>query len=163
MAPRSYPLRSPSVQTLGTSAQPVAGCPWSCPRATGAQTCATRRSTAWSGTEQLFCKAIELRQDKEVSVLRNGWQALAAFKKAQWPMKRARLLSRVRAILLSVGLTMDFIPTDAQRVRFLLGSPPEITHSALAESPTAYRDVLRASAAFLHFTGGLRRPLDPRA
>ena len=40
-------------------------------------------------------------------------------------------------------------PTDAQWVRFLLGSPPEITHSALAESPTAYRDVLRASAVFL--------------
>ena len=51
--------------------------------------------------------------------------------------------------MLTVGLTMDFIPTDAQRVRFLLGSPPEITRSALAESPTAYRDVLRASAAFL--------------
>ena len=62
---------------------------------------------------------------------------------------RERLFNRVRAILLTVGLTMDFIPTDAQRVRFLLGSPPEITRSALAESPTAYRDVLRASAAFL--------------
>ena len=36
-----------------------------------------------------------------------------------------------------------------QRVRFLLGSPPETTHSALAESPSAYRDVLRASAAFI--------------
>ena len=62
---------------------------------------------------------------------------------------RERLLTRVAAILLTVGLTMDMIPTDTQRVQLLLGSPPVITQSALAESPTAYRDVLRASAAFL--------------
>ena len=55
----------------------------------------------------------------------------------------------MRAILLTAGLTMDSITSDTQRVRFLLGSPPEITHSALTELPTAYSDVLRASAAFL--------------
>ena len=52
---------------------------------------------------------------------------------------RERLFSQMRAIPLNVGLTMDIIPSGTQRVRFLLGSPPETTHSALAESPSAYR------------------------
>ena len=38
---------------------------------------------------------------------------------------------------------------DIDRVRFLLGSPPAITLEALGRSTTAYRDVLRASAAYL--------------
>ena len=70
--------------------------------------------------------------------------------------EREKMLARVKTALLAVGLTMDIVPTDTMRVQLLLGSPPEITRSALACSPTAYRDILRASAAFIRAVYGAR-------
>ena len=59
------------------------------------------------------------------------------------------MLEKIKSVLTAVGLHLDDIPADIDRVRFLLGSPPAITLEALGRSTTAYRDVLRASAAYL--------------
>ncbi len=59
------------------------------------------------------------------------------------------MLDKVKSVLTAIGLRLDDIPADIDRVRFLLGSPPAITQEALGRSTTAYRDVLRASAAYL--------------
>ena len=56
--------------------------------------------------------------------------------------ERALMLERVKSVLTAVGLHLDDIPADIDRVRFLLGSPPAITLEALGRSTTAYRDVL---------------------
>ena len=63
--------------------------------------------------------------------------------------ERVLMLEKTKSVLTAVGLHLDDIPADIDRVRFLLGSPPAITLEALGRSTTAYRDVLRASAAYL--------------
>ena len=59
------------------------------------------------------------------------------------------MFTKIKAVLTAVGLHLDDMPADIDRGRFLLGSPPAITQEALGRSNTAYRDVLRASAAYL--------------
>ena len=62
---------------------------------------------------------------------------------------RAALLDRVHTALFPHGVSLQDLGSDIERVRFLLGSPPGHIANALSGSTTAYRDVLRASAAFI--------------
>ena len=62
---------------------------------------------------------------------------------------RARLMSLVADALLPTGATLSDLGADLDVCRLLLGSPPAHVAGFLATSPTAYRDILRASAAFL--------------
>ena len=62
---------------------------------------------------------------------------------------RERMLQRVRASLLQIGLTLDDMGSEINVVRLLLGSPPRIALGPIGTSATAYRDVLRATAEFI--------------
>ena len=62
---------------------------------------------------------------------------------------RRRLLSAANAALHPLGTSLHELGSDLQISRFLLGSPPVFMANVLAESTTAYRDVLRATATFL--------------
>ena len=62
---------------------------------------------------------------------------------------RKRMLDRVRAALLEVGLTLGDIGSEINVVRLLLGSPPQIALEPISASATAYRDILRATAEFI--------------
>ena len=62
---------------------------------------------------------------------------------------RERMLQRVRAALLQIGLTLDDMGSEINVVRLLLGSPPRIALGPIGTSATAYRDVLRATAEFI--------------
>ena len=62
---------------------------------------------------------------------------------------RARLMTLVADALLPTGATLRDLGADLDVCRLLLGSPPAHAAGFLAASPTAYRDILRASAAFL--------------
>ena len=62
---------------------------------------------------------------------------------------RRRLLSAANAALLPLGTSLHELGSDLQISRFLLGSPPVFMANVMAESTTAYRDVLRATATFL--------------
>ena len=59
------------------------------------------------------------------------------------------MLQRVRAALLQIGLTLDYMGSEINVVRLLLGSPPRIALGPIGTSATAYRDVLRATAEFI--------------
>ena len=62
---------------------------------------------------------------------------------------RTALLDRVHTALFPHGVAFLDLRSDIEKVRFLLGSPPEYLANALSDSTTAYRDVLRASAKFI--------------
>ena len=62
---------------------------------------------------------------------------------------RQALLGRVSTALFPHGASLQIMGSDIEIVRFLLGSPPMLVANMISESTTAYRDVLRASAAFI--------------
>ena len=71
---------------------------------------------------------------------------------------RERMLQRVRASLLQIGLTLDDMGSEINVVRLLLGSPPRIALGPIGTSATAYRDILRASAKFIRSVHATRWP-----
>ena len=62
---------------------------------------------------------------------------------------RTRPMTSVADALLPLGATLNGLGSDLDVCRLLLGSPPAHVAGFLATSSTAYRDILRASAAFL--------------
>ena len=63
---------------------------------------------------------------------------------------RAELMQTVDSALASCGLTRDHdIATRNRLIRLLLGSPPPHVQARLLSQPTAYRDILRATARFI--------------
>ena len=62
---------------------------------------------------------------------------------------RTHLFDCVRAALLPLGVALQDLGSDTEKVRFLLGSSPKLMANAMSDSATAYRDILRATAAFI--------------
>ena len=63
---------------------------------------------------------------------------------------RKELMQQVDAALMRCGLTrQDDISTPQRLVCLLLGSPPAHVSAQLQRDPTAYRDILRATARYI--------------
>ena len=62
---------------------------------------------------------------------------------------RSELLQQLEEVLARCGLTRDDVASRLRLIRLLLGSPPEHMQQRLFHDPTAYRDILRATARFI--------------
>ena len=72
---------------------------------------------------------------------------------------RADLMRAVDSALASCGLTREHdIATTNRLVSLLLGSPHPHVHGRLLGHPTAYRDILRATARFIKSVHAVRWP-----